>query len=160
MIGDEQNKEILFELKSFNLKHLVYFQFTMINRSDVISIYKRLKRTINGIDAQNKREGYLKKFHKEFKKNVNVTDPTKKSELYEYAKSKLGYLEVISTYKHSTVPYERLIYKNGEIVEGSAEIRNSHFKDQRLDPDDLAKHKRLLRRQNFQDRHMPLRWGE
>lgn len=131
----------------------------MISKIDIISIYKRLSRTINGIPNSSKRDSYMKKFKKEFKKNMNETDPKKIESLYEYAQSKLGFLEVVSNYKPRKVPIERYVVKDGEIIEGESEKRRAHFKDQRIDPDDMARHQRLLRRQHFQDRHMPLRWG-
>jgi len=45
------------------------------------------------------------------------------------------------------------VFKDGQVVSGRGEkIPKLGFRDTRLDPDDLARHERLVRRQHFMDR--------
>lgn len=135
----------------------------MTSRADVISIYKTLVRTINGISKETQRSQYMKKMKKEFRIHSKETDPSKIEELYKYANSKLDYLRVLSTYRpEAKIESQRFVYRDGEVVEGTSSVRDRrHYRDNtKVDPDDLARHQRLVRRQHFQDRHLPLRWGE
>eukprot|EP01126_Amoeba_proteus_P056701 TRINITY_DN7159_c0_g1_i1.p1 TRINITY_DN7159_c0_g1~~TRINITY_DN7159_c0_g1_i1.p1 ORF type:complete len:119 (+),score=9.41 TRINITY_DN7159_c0_g1_i1:145-501(+) len=90
-----------------------------------------------------------------FRRNKAETDSTKISRLLHEANDHLSFLRMISprTNPHSPRNTGVFVVKDGEVVQGRARrISKQSFKDMRLDPDDIARHERLVRRQHFMDR--------
>lgn len=130
----------------------------------VLSLYRNILRHIQLLKPERKISA-LQEARTSFREHKNETDPEKIQHLIKIAEDKLGFLRVI-TPRRGFIPGSagNFIVREGELVRGrSAPRERQAFVDQRIgyiDPDDLKRHIRLLRRQHFLDRHLPLRADE
>lgn len=116
-------------------------------RSSVLSLYKQILRRTKISKKFNEGESYYNQALQEFRKHKMETDPALIQSFIKIAKSKLYYLDVVIPRAPNTFANtkEKLVYKEGSIVSQTQEFKPSTiFRDDRIDPDDLARHKRLV----------------
>jgi hypothetical protein len=88
----------------------------------------------------------LREARTEYRKNAAEQDAAKIDALVKKADSKLSFLKMITPRRAVTTGNGgRYVVFEGEIVEGASAKRKSGFKDTRPDPDDIARHERLLK---------------
>jgi len=127
------------------LKHGI---IEMTLRFQVLSLYKQLIRVAQDAKAPTGQQSYTEQIKAEFRRHLLETSEEVINGLIAKGKSKLGFLQVIAPRRNVTIASgkQHFVYRPGEgliqtdIVKG----RKTSFRDDRIDPDDLARHKRLL----------------
>jgi len=100
-----------------------------------------------------KREKALEEIRHRFRENASKKDADSLAKLLELAEAKLSYLKIVTpkSIRGTKASKTKFIMKDGKLVEGSAQSDKKAFKSG-VDPDDLARHHHLMRRQYFMDR--------
>eukprot|EP00512_Aurantiochytrium_limacinum_P000386 CAMPEP_0171491306 /NCGR_PEP_ID=MMETSP0958-20121227/3788_1 /TAXON_ID=87120 /ORGANISM="Aurantiochytrium limacinum, Strain ATCCMYA-1381" /LENGTH=101 /DNA_ID=CAMNT_0012024713 /DNA_START=273 /DNA_END=578 /DNA_ORIENTATION=+ len=100
----------------------------------------------------------MDEIREKFKANRTEASPEKIRELLEVAQSKLGYLKIVtprggrSTSSSSTGGRSRLVFRNGEWVEGGSSILDKRPLSQMDMNEAMSRHRYLLERQHFMHR--------
>mmetsp|Transcript_16210 Transcript_16210/g.18350 ORF Transcript_16210/g.18350 Transcript_16210/m.18350 type:complete len:128 (+) Transcript_16210:167-550(+) len=121
--------------------------------SRIKHIYKELVSTAKRIPELKKREAALKDIREKFRENANKQNPDSLKELLELAESRLSYLRVVTpkSLRGTKSAKSKFIMEDGKLVEGSTSSDRKAYKSG-VDPDDIARHQHLMRRQFFMDR--------
>jgi hypothetical protein len=120
----------------------------MAHRQVVLGLYKEILRYARFAKAPEGQAPYFEQAKAEFRLNMNASGEDLLQKLVAKAQSKLGFLKVISPRKKGTIATgkQHFVFREGEglVNTESVKARKTAFMDKRIDPDDLARHKRLL----------------
>lgn len=120
----------------------------MALRSQVIGLYREILKYSRDVKAPQGSASYFDQAKAEFRKHAQEPSEEAIKLLITKAESKLGFLKVIAPRRvgSGSGGKQSFIYRSGEgLVETSAtRAKKTAFRDDRIDPDDLARHKRLL----------------
>lgn len=120
----------------------------MASRSTVLQLYRQILRHSRLAKTPQGQISYVEQAKAAFRLNVAESNPQTIESLITKAKSKLGFLKIVTPNIRRTTPAgkQNYVFREGEglIETESADIKKTSFKDNRLDPDDLARHRRLL----------------
>lgn len=120
----------------------------MALRSQVIGLYREILKYSREVKAPQGGASYFDQAKAEFRKHAQEPSEETIKFLITKAESKLGFLKVIAPRRigSTAAGKQSFIYRSGEgLVETSAtRLKKTAFRDDRIDPDDLARHKRLL----------------
>jgi hypothetical protein len=126
-------------------------------KSQVLRLYRDLHRLVRLLGPKKQAEA-LPQLRSEFKEHKSESDAGKIQDLIKHGESKLGFLKMIAPRKGRVFGTTgKFVMKDGELVPGNSQKEALYFTDKRIDPADYERHVRLLRRQHFMDRHLPLR---
>eukprot|EP01027_Heterolobosea_sp_BB2_P025454 GEZU01039067.1.p1 GENE.GEZU01039067.1~~GEZU01039067.1.p1 ORF type:complete len:160 (-),score=31.66 GEZU01039067.1:56-535(-) len=135
-------------------------------RKTTLSLYRQIMRLSQHIPNPEQRAKVLTEARTTFKMNKNVTDPERVLVLHHQAQSKLGFIKTItprvyhvrkSDLEGPVAEKKRYILVDGKIVEEEGESKQkdsrvvSNWTAGNYDPDQVARHEYLLRRQRFQE---------
>jgi len=117
-------------------------------KTRVLGLYREMLRHAQNLPIA-KRMDALSQIKSEFKANIAKSASSEVlAPLLAKAESKLGYLRIVSPRRgrvsQSAGQAQHWVLRDGELVEGYSKRARADFLDQRLDPDDIARHKRLL----------------
>lgn len=120
----------------------------MALRSQVLGVYREILRYAKDAKAPQSGVSYFDQAKAEFRNHMLESNEEIIKGLIAKAESKLGFLKMIVPRRRSPTVggKQNFVYREGEgLVEVSA-LRNKKtaFRDDRLDPEDLARHKRLV----------------
>lgn len=120
----------------------------MATRSTVLQLYRQILRHSRLAKTPQGQIPYVDQAKAAFRLNISESNPQTIESLITKAKSKLGFLKIVTPNIRRTAPVgkQNYVFREGEgLIEiESAEIKKTSFKDNRIDPDDLARHRRLL----------------
>lgn len=120
----------------------------MALRLQVLGLYREILKYSRDAKAPQGSLSYLDQAKAEFRKHAQEASEDVVKMLITKAESKLGYLKVIAPRRSRSVAggKQSFVYRDGEgFVETTAgRAKKTAFRDDRIDPDDLARHKRLL----------------
>lgn len=121
----------------------------MASRSGILSLYKKLLRTIELIDEPVRKEQAFQQARHGFRANRGLQDPSQITKLVNQVESKLAFLEMSVPRRGKLLSRPgRIIQKDGkfyEQTEDSEEAGSSAFKDNRITDEQMERHHRLLR---------------
>lgn len=127
----------------------------MALRSQVLGVYREILRYARDAKAPQGSISYFEQAKAEFRLHVAEMDQEVIKKLIEKAQSKLGFLKIVAPRRSATMTggKSNYVFREGEgLVEKSTlRSKNTVFKDDRIDPDDLARHHRLLKYVKFLD---------
>lgn len=73
--------------------------------------------------------------------------------MLEKAESRLGYLRIVTPKeRRGKAGKSHFVLRDGKLVDGTGSFHSGGALKTQIDPDDLARHHRLARRQHFLDR--------
>ena len=134
----------------------------------VLNLYKNMLKQSTRLPSKTERQQTQTKIRTQFKQNKSIENETQIQKLIKRGEDRLDYLKMITPStqndfkKKSSDDPTRYV----KVIEGDRKTGDSRdrpwlfFNDSRIDPEDWERHQRLLRRQHFQDRHLPLRYDD
>jgi hypothetical protein len=135
----------------------------MATRTIVLDLYRNILRHARAATTPQGQISYLEQAKAAFRQHSTESEPEAIQTLINKAQSKLGFLKVITPRlrRTATSGKQNFVFRDGEgLVETtSSKLRKTSFRDDRIDPEDIARHNRLLERQRFMGRDKPLRYG-
>jgi hypothetical protein len=131
-------------------------------REVVRTLYKDLVHAARLLEPQSHSAEALTTIRSSFKQNLGVADAAQIDELIKEGRNRLGYVRTIvpltSRRKMKNFGGRFIVDSKGQVVRGTAagEKRTKWDQDNHfLDPDHLARHEYLLRRQHFLEKPPP-----
>jgi hypothetical protein len=123
-------------------------------REAVRALYKHLHRRIASLPAE-RRAGALEELRGGFRANSHVSDEATLAKLVQQGNSKLAFLKMITPTPTSEMGGNTgtFVFRDGKVQDGRAGAvsgaRHSSYDATNLDPDQVARHQRLVDRQHF-----------
>lgn len=113
-----------------------------------MSLYKQLMRLAKETKAPTGQLPYVEQLKAGFRQHMLETNEEAVNSLISKAKSKLGFLLVVAPRRKGAMAAgkQNFVFRQGEglVQTNSVRSRKTTFRDDRIDPDDLARHQRLL----------------
>lgn len=136
----------------------------MAYKSRVLSLYKEILRYAQDAKAPAGQPSFVEQARSAFREHISESSAEAIQTLVKKAESKLGYLKVIAPRRRRPTSDEggkmRFVMKDGELLDIDGSVpRRTAFRDMRIDPDDLARHKRLLEYVTWSRNAHPKRCG-
>jgi len=144
----EENRKSLARRLQLSQSGLQHGYHNMALRFQILSLYKQLLRLAQDTKAPAGHLPYVEQIKAGFRLYRSETNVETIHTLIAKAKSKLGFLSMVSPRRKSSMASgkQHFVYRQGEglIQVDNTRPRSTTFRDNRIDPDDLARHQRLL----------------